>query len=76
VLDYLIYYYPNISTLIVLGNSKGIVFYFHSTGSLFFLKKYLKFISKTIKSDVKAMHHLFSNLKVLFRLEIRVLNYL
>jgi hypothetical protein len=40
------------------------------------LKKYLKFISKTIKSDVKAMHHLFSNLKVLFRLEVRVLNYL
>ena len=34
------------------------------------LKKYLKFIKKTVKSDAKAMHHLLFVLKSCFRLHI------
>jgi len=45
----------------------------HLSAMAYNLKKYLKFISKTAKKDAKAMHHLFSILKVLFRLDIRVL---
>ena len=37
------------------------------------LKKYLKFITKTVKSDAKAMHHFFSILKALFRPQIKEL---
>lgn len=48
----------------------------HLSAIAYNLKKYLKYISKTIKSDAKAMHHLCYNIKVLFRLEIRVLNHL
>jgi hypothetical protein len=48
----------------------------HLSAIAYNLKKYLKYISKTIKSDAKAMHHLCYNIKVLFRLETRVLNHL
>ncbi len=45
----------------------------HLSAMAYNLKKYLKFIIKTVKSDTKAMHHLFSIKKLLFRLEIRSL---
>ena len=35
------------------------------------LKKYLKFISKTVKSDAKAMFHFVLELKALFTHHIR-----
>lgn len=38
------------------------------------LKKYLKFISKTVKSDAKAMERLWDALKSYFRLNIRQLD--
>ena len=44
----------------------------HLSAMAYNLKKYLKFISKTVKSDAKTMCHLFSTLKVFFRLKIRV----
>ena len=45
----------------------------HLSAMAYNLKKYLKFISKTVKSDAKAMHHLFLLLKHLFRPQIKVL---
>jgi hypothetical protein len=39
----------------------------HLSAMAYNLKKYLKFITKTVKSDAKAMHHLFLLLKALFR---------
>ncbi len=42
----------------------------HLSAMAYNLKKYLKFIIKTVKSDAKAMHHFFSIKKLLFRLEI------
>jgi hypothetical protein len=43
----------------------------HLSAMAYNLKKYLKFITKTVKSDAKAMHHLFSVLKALFRPKIK-----
>jgi len=37
------------------------------------LKKYLKFITKTVKSDAKILHHLFSEIKGLFSPQISLL---
>lgn len=37
------------------------------------LKKYLKFISKTVKRDAKAMHHFVLSFKALFTSQIRFL---
>ena len=45
----------------------------HMSAIAYNLKKYLKFITKTVKSDAKAMHHLFSLLKALFRLQAKTL---
>jgi len=45
----------------------------HLSAMAYNLKKYLKFITKTVKSDAKAMHHLFSLLKALFRLQAKTL---
>ena len=45
----------------------------HLSAMAYNIKKYLKFISKTVKSDAKTLRCLLSNLKSLFRLEIRVL---
>ncbi len=45
----------------------------HLSAMAYNLKKYLKFITKTVKSDAKAMHHLFSLLKDLFRLQAKTL---
>lgn len=42
----------------------------HMSAIAYNLKKYLKFISKTVKSDAKAMHHLLAALKACFRLEL------
>ena len=45
----------------------------HLSAMAYNLKKYLKFITKTVKSDAKAMHHLFSLLKGMLSLQIRSL---
>lgn len=45
----------------------------HLSAMAYNLKKYLKFISKTVESDARAMCRLFSALKTMFRHEIRVL---
>jgi transposase len=45
----------------------------HLSAMAYNLKKYLKFISKTVESDARAMCLLFSALKAMFRHEIRVL---
>ncbi len=39
----------------------------HLAATAYNLKKYLKFTSKTVKSDAKAMYHLFLTLKDLFK---------
>ena len=44
----------------------------HLSAMAYNLKKYLKFITKTVKSDAKVMHHLFLLLKHLFIPQIRV----
>jgi len=46
----------------------------HLSAMAYNLKKYLKFISKTVKRDAKEMRHLFSVLKVLFKLLINLFN--
>ena len=43
----------------------------HLSAMAYNLKKYLKFISKTVKSDAKAMHRFVLELKALFTLQIR-----
>ena len=43
----------------------------HLSAMEYNLKKYLKFISKTIKSDAKGVHHLVLQLKGLFTLQIK-----
>jgi len=45
----------------------------HMVAIAYNLKKYLKFISKTVKSDTKAMSHLLTALKLYFRLHKRVI---
>jgi hypothetical protein len=45
----------------------------HLSAMAYNLKKYLKFITKTVKSDAKAMHLFVLELKVLFTLHIRAL---
>lgn len=45
----------------------------HLSAMAYNLKKYLKFNTKTVKSDAKAMRHLFLFLKHLFRPQIRPL---
>ena len=45
----------------------------HLSAMAYNLKKYLKFITKNVKSDAKTMHHLFLLLKALFRPKIKVL---
>jgi len=44
----------------------------HLSAMAYNLKKYLKFITKIVKSDAKAMHHLFSMLKRLYKPQRRV----
>ena len=44
----------------------------HLSAMAYNLKKYLKFITKTIKSDAKAMHQLFSSIKRMFRPKLSV----
>lgn len=43
----------------------------HLSAMAYNLKKYLKFISKTVKSDAKAMHRFVLNIKALFTPQIR-----
>ena len=45
----------------------------HMAAMAYNLKKYLKFISKTIKSDAKLLHHFFNTIKAVFNLKIRTL---
>jgi len=45
----------------------------HLSAMAYNLKKYLKFISKTVKSDAKVMHRFVLDLKALFTPNIRVL---
>ena len=47
----------------------------HLSAMAYNLKKYLKFISKTVKSDAKIMHHLFSLIKAQFRPQIKTLDH-
>jgi len=47
----------------------------HMSAIAYNLKKYLNFITKTVKSDAKAMRHLLTTLKDYFRLHIRVLEF-
>lgn len=47
----------------------------HMSAIAYNLKKYLKFISKTVKSDAKAMHHLWTVLKSYFKLKLSRLAY-
>tara|TARA_B110000503_G_C6748494_1_gene250613 strand:+ start:102 stop:359 length:258 start_codon:yes stop_codon:yes gene_type:complete len=42
----------------------------HMSAIAYNLKKYLKFISKTVKRDAKAMHHLWTILKSHLSLQI------
>jgi len=44
----------------------------HLSAMAYNLKKYLKFITKIVKSDAKAMHLLFSQFKALFRPKISI----
>jgi len=43
----------------------------HLSAMAYNLKKYLKFISKTVKSDAKGVHHFVLQLKALISLQIR-----
>lgn len=43
----------------------------HLSAMAYNLKKYLKFIGKTVKSDAKGVHHLVLQLKALISLQIR-----
>jgi len=45
----------------------------HLSAMAYNLKKYLKFISKTVKSDAKTMHHFVLEFKALITLQIRLL---
>ena len=45
----------------------------HMSAIAYNLKKYLKFITKTAKSEAKALRHLLAVLKSYFRLQMRVL---
>jgi hypothetical protein len=45
----------------------------HLSAMAYNLKKYLKFISKTVKSDAKTMHRLVLTIKTLITLQIRLL---
>ncbi len=45
----------------------------HMSAIAYNLKKYLNFITKTVKSDAKSMRHLLTALNPYFRLHIRVL---
>jgi len=45
----------------------------HLCAMAYNLKKYLKFITKTVKSDTKSASHLFSALKVLFIPKIKTI---
>ncbi len=45
----------------------------HMSAIAYNLKKYLKFISKTVKSDAKAMHHLLNSIKAMLGLKTRLL---
>jgi len=44
----------------------------HIAAIAYNLKKYLKFITNTVKSDAKAMHHLFLSLKTIIRPQISI----
>lgn len=44
----------------------------HMSAIAYNLKKYLNFITKTVKSDAKSMRHLLTALNPYFRLHIRV----
>jgi hypothetical protein len=44
----------------------------HLSAIAYNLKKYLKFITNTVKSDAKAMHHLFLSLKTMIRSQISI----
>ena len=44
----------------------------HLSAIAYNLKKYLKFITNTVKSDAKAMHHLFLSLKTMIRPQISI----
>jgi transposase len=48
----------------------------HMSAIAYNLKKYLKFITKTVKSDAKAMHHFVLAIKALFTPQISRLAYL
>lgn len=45
----------------------------HLSAMAYNLKKYLKYITKTVKSDAKAVCHLVLNIKALMTLQIRPL---
>ncbi len=45
----------------------------HLSAMAYNLKKYLKFITKTVKSDAKAMYHFILSIKALFTPQIRPL---
>ena len=45
----------------------------HLSAMAYNLKKYLKFITKTVKSNAKVVSHLFSALETLFRLKIKTI---
>jgi len=42
----------------------------HLSAMAYNIKKYLKFISKAVKSDAKALRCIFNDIKALFRLQI------
>jgi len=46
----------------------------HLSAMAYNLKKYLKFISKTVKSDAKEMHHFIFRLKGIFSLQMNLFN--
>jgi hypothetical protein len=46
----------------------------HLSAMAYNLKKYLKFIGKTVRSDAKAMHHFILQLKRLISFKIRPLS--
>jgi hypothetical protein len=45
----------------------------HMAAMAYNLKKYLKFISKTVKSDANLLHHFFNSIKAVFSLKKRTL---
>jgi predicted transcriptional regulator with HTH domain len=45
----------------------------HLSAMAYNLKKYLKFISKTVKSDAKLLHHILKAIKAAFSLKKRTL---